>query len=290
MYNFILNPTAGKGKTLKNIEKIKKYLDFLGKEYTLHSTKYPAHATEISAKLSKDGCKNIIAVGGDGTVNEVLNGISDLSSCALGIIPSGTGNDFAKFTGLPKDPVEAMKVIINNEPKPTDYMTVNDKKALNVTGMGMDVTVLERCKKMKLLKGKFQYIISLIITLLKFDWHKFTVTIDGGEPQKKSVLLIAACNGKFFGGGMPISPQSDISDNFINVIIINKLKKIKIPLALINLMRGKLLKYNFVENILCKSITIESDNGESTVNIDGELHKNTPFNCTLVKNELKMYR
>lgn len=290
MYDFILNPVAGKGKTILSMKKIESFLNDKGIEYKIHSTLYPFHATEIATKLSLEGSKNIIAVGGDGTVNEVLNGIKDLENCNLGIIPCGTGNDFAKFIKLPKNPVEAIQLILNSSPKNTDFMLLEDKRVLNVTGMGMDVTVLERCKKMKFLKGKFQYIISLLIVLLNFKWHKFFVSIDDKPEVQKTVLMIAACNGKFFGGGMPISPNSYIDDNFMNVIIINKLKKWKIPLALINLYLGKILKYDFVENILCQKITIRPENNNNAVNIDGELIKQIPFNCTLIKNQLKLYR
>jgi YegS/Rv2252/BmrU family lipid kinase len=290
MYNFILNPAAGKGKAVKFMNKIKTFLDINSIRYIVHNTLYPGHASEIAAQISGEGAENIIAVGGDGTVNETLNGIRDFEKCALGIIPAGSGNDFSKFINLPKDPVEAMKRIINTEPRYTDFLTINGKRAINVAGMGMDVSVIKRCSRMKYIKGKLQYLVSLLITLLKFDWHKFKVSIDGKEEQEKTTLMIAACNGKYFGGGMPISPESDISDNFLNVIIINKLKKWKIPLALINLYRGKILKYNFVENILCKSVVITPLNSGSDANIDGELCQNITFDCKLVKNQLKMFR
>ena len=89
---------------------------------------------------------------------------------------------------------------------------------------------------------------------------------------------------------MPISPLSDISDNYINLIIVNKLNKWKIPVALINLLRGKLLKYDFVENILCKSVNITTPDGRTVINIDGEIVKDIPFECSLVKDRLKMFR
>lgn len=290
MYNFILNPIAGRGKAQRAMNKIEKYLLKNNIEYKIYRTEYPSHAVEISKNISS--CSdNVIAVGGDGTVSEVLNGIADFSSCALGIIPCGTGNDFSKFIGLKKNPVAAIKNIIDTvSPQYTDFMQLNGKRVMNVTGMGMDVSVLELCKKMRFVKGKLQYLIALIRILLKFDWHKFTVQIDDKPAEQKTVLLVAACNGKYFGGGMPISPLSDISDNYLNLIIVNKLKKWKIPVALINLLRGKLLKYDFVENILCKSVSIKTPDGSTVINIDGELVKDIPFECRIVKNQLKIFR
>lgn len=290
MYHFILNPIAGKGKTLVAIQKIKQYLSDKGISFDIHYTDYPRHATEITRKLTKEGGKNIIAMGGDGTVNEVLNGFTDFETCSMGIIPCGTGNDFAKFIDLPFEPVKAMQVILERAPKHTDYLQLNGKRVMNVTGMGMDVAVLERCNRMKFFKGKLQYLISLLITLLKFRWYRFKMSIDGGEEQDKTVMIIAACNGKYFGGGMPISPRSSIEDNFLNVIIVNKMKKRRIPLALIGMLKGKLLKYDFVENILCKRITLKSLDGVNTVNMDGELVKNVEFDCQLMQNQLKVFR
>lgn len=290
MYNFILNPIAGKGKALKAMKKIEEYLTQNNIDYCVHRTEFPFHAIEIARELSQKG-ENVIATGGDGTVNEVLNGIADFDKCAMGIIPCGTGNDFSKFIGLPKNPVEAVKKIINTpEALYTDFLQVNEKRVMNVTGMGMDVSVLELCKKTKFFKGKLQYLVSLIRVLLKFDWFKYKIKIDDGPEQEKTVMMIAACNGKYFGGGMPISPLSDISDNYINLIIVNKMKKSKIPLALINMLKGKLLKYDFVENILCQKVSITAPDNKTLINMDGELIRDVPFECSLVKNKLRVFR
>lgn len=290
MYHFILNPVAGKGKTLSVMKKLEKMLNQNGINFTVHNTAYPYHATNIVASLTAGDCDNVIAVGGDGTVNEVLNGISNFDKCKMGIIPCGTGNDFAKFVGIPKDPICAMKLILNNNAVYTDFLLLNDKRVMNITGMGMDATVLERCKKMKIIKGKFQYYVALIVTLLNFKWYNFKISVDGGEEKDKTVMMIAVCNGKYFGGGMPISPKSDVCDNKMNVIIVNKMSKWKIPAALLGLMRGKILKYDFVENILCEKVHIKTDTLNYAINIDGELYKDIPYMCLVVKNQLKLFR
>ena len=251
----------------------------------------PRHATEITRELTIEGSKNIIAMGGDGTVNEVLNGFTDFESCNMGIIPCGSGNDFAKFINLPFEPVKAMSLILEGSPKFTDYIQVNGgKRVMNVTGMGLDVAVLERCNRMKLFKGKLQYLISLIITLLKFKWYRFKLSFDGGEEQERTAMIVAVCNGKYFGGGMPISPLSSIEDNYLNVIIVNKMKKSRIPMALLGMLRGKLLKYDFVENILCKRVWLKSLDEEDAVNMDGELIRSVDLDCLLMQNQLKVFR
>lgn len=289
MYHFILNPTAGKGRSLSAMKKIQKYLDEKGIGYTVLNTASPCHATYLAEQLSEQKCQNIIAVGGDGTVNEALNGIADFENCRFGIVPCGTGNDFAKFIGLPKDPLDAMKLILKDETKYTDYIKINGARVMNVCGMGLDVTVLERCRRMKVFKGKLQYMISLLATLFRLKWYNYSVSIDGGEPLPRTALIIAAANGKYFGGGIPISPCSNIDDGKMNVIIINKLPKWKIPAILISLMRGKILKYSFVENIHCETFKITPEI-PAKVNLDGELHENLNFDCKIVSNKLQLYR
>jgi YegS/Rv2252/BmrU family lipid kinase len=291
MYNFILNPVAGKGRALKAMKALERYLSERNIEYAVHMTGYPCHAIELSEKLSRGGCENIVAVGGDGTVNEVLNGLADPKSCKMGIVPCGTGNDFSAFIGLSKKPVEALKTILTGEARPTDYLTLGGRRVMNITGMGMDVDVLERCLHMKLVKGKLQYLLALIRTLIRLKFYDFEISVDGGEPVKKSVLIIAACNGKYFGGGIPISPQSAVSDNFQNVVVVHKIKKRKSPGALIGLLRGRILRYDFVEQILCGRVSVRPvGTAETTVNIDGEIYKNIPFDCELVKDGLLLYR
>ena len=228
MYNFILNPIAGKGKALKAMEKIEQYLTQNNIAYSVRRTEYPAHAVEIARELSEKG-ENVIAAGGDGTVNEVLNGIADFDKCALGIIPCGTGNDFSKFIGIPKNPVEAVKKILEGQPLYTDFLQVNGKRVINVTGNGNG---RRDCLSLRdQTQGKFN-LLSLIRVLLKFGWYKFKIKIDDNR-QEKVKMLVAACNGKYFGGGMPISFPT-----FRTIIshIVNKLK-MENPVALINMLR-----------------------------------------------------
>lgn len=288
MLNIIVNPTAGKHKAAKAIQKISQHLTDAEVEYIVHYTEYPGHASILAEQLSSQPC-TVIAVGGDGTISEVLSGIKQFDNINLGIIPCGTGNDFAKFINLPKDPIAALELILSGTARFTDFIQAGDKRNLNVAGMGMDVTVLERCRKMKFFKGKLQYFIGLIITLLRFKWYNYTVTLDGQPPMQITGMIAAVCNGKYFGGGLTISPDSVVDDGKLNLILIHKVKKRRIPFALISLLKGKLLKYDFTQNLLCEKVSIIPLKPEKH-NLDGELHSGNGLDCHIVSSQLKIFR
>ena len=158
-YHIISNPVAGQEKIKKMILTVEKIFSAKGVPYQTHFTECVGDATEITKKLTQAGEQEIIALGGDGTLHEVLNGLYDPAACRLGLIPSGTGNDFAEKIGLSKDPETATKFILENEPKPTNYIQIGDKRCMNVAGLGMDVDVLVRCKMGKF-RGKIKYLMS----------------------------------------------------------------------------------------------------------------------------------
>lgn len=291
MLNFIINPTAGKGKTLKIIDKIKEYCQKNNIEFKYYITDSINDATKITKKICIEETGDIVAVGGDGTVNAVLNGMSNFEKVRLGIIPYGTGNDFAKALKIPeKNYVKALEIIQKNEPIYTDFIELNhNMRVMNITGMGIDVDVLERYKRAKVFKGKFGYYKALIISLFKFKWNKFEIKFDGGEFSKKTAMITAVCNGKFFGGGIQASPESDVADGLLNIIIVNKINRLRIPMALVSLMRGKILKKKYVEHVKCKAVEIKTD-AKPIINVDGELIKSLEFKCNIVQGKLKIFR
>jgi YegS/Rv2252/BmrU family lipid kinase len=287
MYDFVVNPVAGRGKSKKNMKKISEYLTDKNILHTINFSTKIGESAEITKRLIEGGSKNIIAVGGDGTVGEVLNGITDLN-CNLGIIPSGTGNDFATSLGIPEDnPIKAMDLILKNRPAHTDFIEMGTRRCINVAGCGIDVEVLKRCKKMKLIKGKLQYYISLLITLIRYKFIKFKIKTDGVESEHCG-FIAAVCNGKYFGSGIKVSPESDVSDGKLNVVILNEMKKRKIIGHLIMLMRGTILTSKYAEHILCERAEIIGEK-PITVNIDGELF-DEPFTCAVVTGKLKIFR
>ena len=155
MYHIILNPVAGKKKALKNLRVVEEALQQRNIAYEVHQSCDVHDAEAIARRLTEAGETELIVLGGDGTLNEVLNGLADPTICKIGLIPSGTGNDFAERRGISLDPKKAIERILDGEATPVDYIDVSGTRCMNVAGLGMDVDVLERCQRGKM-KGKLK--------------------------------------------------------------------------------------------------------------------------------------
>ncbi len=290
MLNFIVNPKAG-GKSGKKITKavktIKEYLDGKKIEYKIYYTTKKGDATTITEELTSKKVDNVIAVGGDGTLHEVINGFKDFSNTALGIIPCGTGNDFASSLKIPFNVIDAVNLILEGLPKYTDFMQMPTIRGLNVIGMGLDVEVLKKYERLKK-KTKFGYYWCLIKTLMNFGYTKFT-TIINGEKTNYDAFVACIANGNQYGGGIKVCPIADPTDKELNFLTVDKIKKSKILGALIKLLKGKILTLPQTETKKVKSIKIECDT-PYTVNVDGELYENIPFEINIVSNQLMVYR
>lgn len=289
MLNFLINPQAGgkHGKKIKKTAKIiKDYLEKKGIEYTFYYTAKKGDATLIAKELSSKGAGNIIAVGGDGTLHEIINGFENFSKTTLGIIPCGTGNDFATALNIPFKVVDAIEVILKGQTKHVDFMQMPTVRGINIIGMGIDVDVLNKYEKLKK-KNKLGYYWCLVKTLMKFDYTKFT-TIINGEKTDYDAFIACIANGNQYGGGIPICPVADPTDKTLNFLTVNKIKKSKILGALIKLLKGKVMTFKETEEKKITSIKIECD-FPYTVNIDGELYENVPFEVEIVSDKLKVF-
>ena len=134
MYHIIVNPQGGKGKSLKALATVEETLKSKNIPYIVHKTEYPGHATEITRELSKAPDTVILMMGGDGSFNEILNGIEDFDNVTLGILPCGTGNDFVKASGHPANVKDALDVVLKNNVGHLDYIQLGDRRCLNVLG------------------------------------------------------------------------------------------------------------------------------------------------------------
>lgn len=288
MYDLILNPHAQGGKAVKKAERLEKILKEKGAEYRIHLTSAPKDATYIAKKLSEEGATDIVAVGGDGTIHEVLNGI-DCEKVNFGIIPLGSGNDFVASAGIPLDLGEAVDILLNCPPKPTDYMVCDGVRGLNVIGTGIDVDILKRCLKSKILRGKLQYLWSLVISLIEFKFYKFGLKNEKGEREDEEALIACVGNGSRFGGGIRICPTAEIDDGKLDFVVVGKLKKIRIPFAFIKLMQGKILEQDFTTLKYAEKVEIDFD-APVTIQIDGELYDNLKFDLSVEKGKLMLIR
>lgn len=290
MIDFIVNPTAGgkDGKKIKKaLPKIEKRLIERGIDYVIHMTKNPSQATALTDSLIKNGATTIVVVGGDGTLHEAINGFSEFDRVAMGIIPCGTGNDFASALKLPTDPVEALDLILDTEPKYTDFMQMPTVRGLNIIGMGMDVEVLKKYEALKK-KSKFKYTWCLIKTLFTFKCIEFDAEING-EKKRFHSFVAGIANGHRYGGGIQLCPIADPTDKQLDFIAVDEIKGLKLIVALIKLLRGKILTFKQTRHEKTTNVKI-IPTGSYTVNVDGELYDNIPFEVKIVSDTLRVYR
>ena len=288
MLNIILNPNSGEWKKRRLQRAALERFRARGQALRVFETEKAGQAIHLAHDLTQEGEGDVIVVGGDGALHEALNGFADFENCNLGLIPAGTGNDFAAAAKIPADPERAVGLILNTRPKPTDFMQMEGVRGINVIGTGIDVEILQRCRSSKILRGRFQYLISLIISLIKFKNYKMR-TVCNGKEKNYSALIACIGNGRQIGGGIRMCPEAVLDDGLLDFVVCDDVKKTHIPAAFIKLMKGKILQESFTDFARCERVEVFPEK-KLTVQVDGELYEGLPFIVDIVKNKLRMFR
>lgn len=285
MIDFIVNPKSGKGKGRKAIKIISKYCKKCSVEFAIHITAGKGHATKIAKSLCLSGADTVVAVGGDGTFHEVLNGIDDFEKTRIGFVPAGRGNDYARAAKLNLNLKKAVQDIVHGEEIRSDYIQVGSVRCLNVAGTGLDTEVLKRVMGKS---GKITYLKSLLYCIKHFEPYKIRIT-QNGQTHEEDVIMIGVCNGIAIGGGMKLSPNSDPSDGKMETVSIRVPKNGKIMKALVAFLKGKHIGEEYTTVFPADEVNIEPAVPQ-TVQIDGELYDGLDFSCRIVKSGLKTFR
>lgn len=285
-YLFVINPVAGKGKTLGVIPLIKESFNKDKINYDIKITKRRGQGEEIAKKAAKNGYTHIIAVGGDGTVYEVLNGIKGYD-VSLGIIPLGTGNDFVRSIKMPNEASEAIEIIKKGKTKKIDVGKINDRFFLNVSSIGIDAEIVKETEKIKkYFSGTAAYVAGIFATLAKYRSKKVDILVDG-KNYSRNVELIAIGNGKYYGGGMKINPDAEIEDGLLDICLVNKMNKLKFIALFLTVFKGKHTKIKEVEIFRGRDINIMS-NEPLVLNADGDIIGTTPANISIEKSSINV--
>lgn len=265
---FIINPIAGGGRAKNLIPLIQEKMKDNNIDYEIIHTTEPEEATDI---VEKSESTIVIAVGGDGTVNEVAKGLIKRGSGVLGIIPGGTGNDMCKSLGLSMDPTHALETVIKGKTKEMDIGLANGKCFLNISSVGFDAEVVRNTDKIKIkIPGKTAYILGVLITLIKYRKKKTDIEIDG-EKFNKNMLLLAVGNGQYYGGGMRILPDAKIDDGYLHLCLVKDISNLKSLFLFPSIFKGDHLKYTkYVEVYKARNILFKTK-GDFYLNIDGDL-------------------
>lgn len=266
---FIINPAAGNGEAKNTINLIHSKLEDTGLQYSISISGYVGDVERISVEAVENGYTDIVAVGGDGTVLEAFNGLFN-KNVNLGLIPAGTGNDFVKMININKDFEEAIDKIIEGNTKIIDIGVVNDTHFLNVVGMGIDGEIVKKTEQVKkIIKGSPAYIYSTFSTLINYKCKNVRIEIDG-EVYNRKVYLVAVGNGKYFGGGMMVTPGAELDSENFEIVIINEMTRSKFAILFRKVFSGNHVHEDPVEVFYGKNVKITSED-PLMVNADGNI-------------------
>ena len=278
---FIINPISGNGKHTKIKALIKKHI----RNYEIFYTKKKGDASKFSQDAVEKKIDAVIAVGGDGTVNECLEYLKHTDT-ALGVIPCGSGNGFAFHIGMKKNYEKAIKQLNNAEAILVDTCSVNGIPFINVSGIGFDAHIAKLFSKTNS-RGLKSYV-KLIIQELQYKPNVYKIKYDNIN-RTVEAYLIAFANASQYGNDAKISPTASIIDGKIDFVIVKKFPKWKFLYFLALMAIGKIHLFKYVEiiqssnmKIICKS---------SSLNIDGEYYKEkSPITVSLLKGSIKILK
>jgi diacylglycerol kinase (ATP) len=276
----ILNPTAGRGVGARLSPQITRWLQSHGLDFELATTSAPGHATALAYGAAMQGKEAVIAVGGDGTANEVLNGLvhgnPSPDGTALGILPIGTGNDFAFGAGIPLDLLDACQVVARGRSKLLDVglMHADNEEPRyfgNGIGIGFDAMANIESRKVKRLRGSLLYLVAVIRTLA-FYYHtpQVTIRIDSEELVQPS-LLISVMNGQRVGGAFHITPGSRMDDGLLDLCVAAKVSRLKMVAFVPRFMRGTHTTDRDVTMRQGRKVTVVSESPWAA-HVDGEIY------------------
>lgn len=215
-YKIIMNPAAGRGKTHRRLPRLRDLLNRYSCEYHLEMTHRPMEAAEIASRAAATGeWDAIVAFGGDGTINEVANGLAG-TDAVLGVLPCGTGNDFARSLGLSKDLAQAISTLLEGHVCAVDLGLTGSRYFINGIGVGFDARVNYEAHQLKGLRGTALYLASILRTLSKYKALDMEVRFNGTSRAGKT-YLVAAGNGFSVGGGFRLTPDARLDDALLDI-------------------------------------------------------------------------
>lgn len=264
---FVINPSAGQGKYRRIINAIHTTLSGSGLHYDIKVLQYRGEAASI-AKKAADSYSVVVAVGGDGTVNQVLNGIVD-SQAILGIIPAGTGNGFARALGLPLRSEEACQVLVEGRIRGLDVGKANSRYFLGTAGVGFDALISKFAgERLGPLRGMWLYFLAGALTFYKFTPQLMDVKIDS-RIVKVSPLLVAIANTRRYGGKALIAPNAKPDDGLLDVCVIQDMNAVRLVRHLPKLFTGQHIHLPDVAMYRGRKIAIDAPK-PIPVHVDGE--------------------
>ena len=287
MYYFIVNRKSRTGKAKKIWEKVEAELKRRKVEYEAYLTEYAGHASVMADQIcgEDDSVKKIVVFGGDGTVNEVVNGIEDYRNVILGYVPSGSSNDLARSMGIPRDSLEALDRVLNSknliyiDHGQIDFCDGNPTRRFAVSaGIGFDAAVCKEAMHStvkeilnRLGLGKLTYVGIAVRQILSGAMFDAQITVnDNKKHTVRNVFFMTAMNQKYEGGGLPMAPQADPTDGLLSVCLVHGIPRWKILLMFPTIFAGKHVLVKGIDTFNCKSVELQASR-QMGVHTDGEV-------------------
>lgn len=264
----ILNPAADRGRAGAREEELRRALQAAGVEASVMCTERPGHATKLAWQAVREGANLVAAAGGDGTIHEVAQALVG-TEAALGILPMGSGNDYIRALGIPKDLPGAVAVLARGRVRTVDVARVADEFALNSFGMGVEGQIAADYKRMRFLKGELGYLYATILEVVRFRAFRAEVEADGWSFAGR-LLSVSVMNGPFAGGGYRLAPQAQLDDGLLDVGLIGNYPRLVRFAVLPKTRDGSYLGLKRVHGKRAQRVVIRSDR-PLPVHMDGEL-------------------
>jgi diacylglycerol kinase (ATP) len=280
-YRIIANPTSGHGNGTKAIPIIEKYFTAHGLDFSLVRTERVGHAIELARAAALEGVDVVVASGGDGTVNEVINGLmaarTEGKTAALGVLPAGRGNDFSYCKGIPEDIESACKVLLANQRHKVDIGLIHGGKISseryfgNVLGVGFDAITTIEVSKMPRWGGFLSFLAAVIKTIFLF-YKGPTVKVDYDDKSLTlPTLLVAVMNGRRLGDGFYLAPEGKADDGLFDLVIAREVTRRRIFTLIPHFMRGTQATQPEITSVQAAKVTITAQKGVLPAETDGEI-------------------
>ena len=273
----IFNPHADRGRAWDIASSLKAIIPAEG-HFEWASTEYPGHASEIARQAALDGCDIVAALGGDGTVHEVVNGLMGVPAenrPLLAAVPIGSGNDFCHNVGIPADPELAMQRILAGAPRPIDIGRLSDSSGRaehwdNTLGIGFDATVTIYSYRITRLQGFAMYLWAVLQTIARnHDAPAMHIQTDQ-ETFDERVLMLTVCNGPREGGGFRVAPGARPDDGLFDFALIGKVSRAMMLRLIPEVMNGTHGRFRQVRLGQCRRLELKADH-PVTIHVDGEI-------------------
>lgn len=282
----ILNPMADMGRAWNIARDLRPIANEYKGKVDWSGTVYPGHAIELAKQAAEGGYDLVVALGGDGTVHEVINGLMQAEvrqRPALGVVPIGSGNDFAFACGIPTNPKEALALVLNGETAPIDLGLMIDENGRqeyidNTLGIGFDAVVTIRSHKLPIVRGFLMYLTAVLQTIIS-NSAVVGMKIESEEKSwDKEVFMLVLANGPREGGGFMMTPASKNNDGTLEYMLADKVSRLMQFRLLPEFIKGTQENFKQVEIGEFKKLSLTS-NAPLYIHIDGEIY--TTFGSNL---------